>query len=289
MFKSMLKFALCFIAAASIFAAQPAAPPPYESALIQGTEAEQKGLLGRALGFYQDAQKIDPKRVDAYFYSGRVLARQGKHEEAIAAFSKVVEIEPKASTAYKLRGLEQFRMAQVEKSLEDFDRYIALEPQQAPYLWQRGISLYYARRYEDGRKQFELHQTVNSSDVENAVWDFMCVARAENFEKARAALIPIAEDRRVPMMEIYKLFAGKGSVEDVQKAVDAGNPTPVQMDSRKFYMELYLGLYFEAKGDAKLAYEHIKRAATGGSADYMDYMGDVAKVHFQRLLKNPPK
>lgn len=285
----MFKFALILLASLTLLAAEAPTMPPYETALAQGMEAEQKGLLGRALGFFQDAQKINPQRLDAYFFSGRVLARQGKKEEAIAALTKVVEIDGRASTAYKMRGRENFKLGEIEKSIADFDRYIALEPKQEPYLWERGISLYYAGRFADGRKQFEKHQTVNSSDVENAVWHFMCVARSENFDKARAALIPIAEDRRVPMMEIYNLFAGKGTVEDVMKAVKEGTPTAVQMDSRKFYSELYLGLYFEAKGDSKEAFEYIKRAATDGTADYMDYMGDVAKVHFQRLLKKPVK
>jgi lipoprotein NlpI len=285
----MLKIVFFLLTVLTALTGEPAAPAGFQETLRNGQEAEQKGLLGRALGYYEQAQKIDPKRLEAFYFGGNVLARQGKHEEAITAFTKALEIEPKASTVYKLRGEERFKVGEVEKSVEDFDRYIALEPQQEPWYWKRGISLYYAGRYEDGRKMFEKHQTVNSSDVENAVWHFMCVARAESFERARAALIPIAEDRRVPMMEIYRLFAGKGSVEDVKKAVQAGNPSGVQMDSRKFYMELYLGLYFEAKGDAKAAYEHIKAAATGGTAEYMDYMGDVAKVHFQRLLKNPPK
>jgi len=72
-----------------------------------------------------------------------------------------------------------------------------------PQLWQRGIALYYAGRYDDCRKQFEAHRTVNPDVVENAAWHFLCVARADSVAAARAALLPVGPDRRVPMHEVY--------------------------------------------------------------------------------------
>ena len=152
-------------------------------------------------------------------------------------------------------------------------------PTQAPYHWQRGISYYYAGRFEDGRKQFELHQTVNSNDVENAVWHFLCVARGSGVEKARAALIPIKGDARVPMMEVHALFAGKVKPEAVLQAAAAGRPPPSQLNRQLFYAHLYLGLYFEVIGNDEQAREHIAKAA--GTYRTEDYMGDVARVHLQ--------
>jgi hypothetical protein len=38
---------------------------------------------------------------------------------------------------------------------------------------------------------FYAGRTVNPNDVENAAWHFLCVARAESPEKARAALLPV--------------------------------------------------------------------------------------------------
>ncbi len=170
---------------------------------------------------------------------------------------------------FNQRGEEHFRSGKIAESIADFDKAIALAPRIAPQHWQRGISLYYANRFADGRKQFELHQTVNPSDVENAVWHFLCVARAEGVDKARAALIPIPEDTRVPMMQIHALFGGKGAVDDVLK--------PARGREALFYAHLYLGLYYEALGNVALAKKHIKLAAHDYSVDH--YMGDVARVH----------
>jgi lipoprotein NlpI len=257
-------------------------PSSYKNLVDEARAAEGKGLLGKALKSLDQAIAMDPKRFDAYFFKGRILALQRQSEAAIAAFTKVIEIDPKASTAYNLRGWERFKRGEIEKSIEDFNRYIALEPRQEPYHWQRGIALYYAGKFDEGRKQFEQHQTVNPNDVENGVWHFACVARSSGFEQARQSMLPISGDSRVPMQEIYNLFAGKGTADDVLKATKQGGPSTRQLEDREFYAELYLGLYFEAKGDTAAAYEHIKKAATDFVADH--YMGDVARVHFKRLV-----
>jgi lipoprotein NlpI len=88
--------------------------------------------------------------------------------------------DPIGAEGYNRRGAEHFKMGHIQQSLDDFDRAIQLDPAQAPYHWQRGISLYYAGRYDEGRKQFELHQTVNGNDVENAAWRYLCMARARH-------------------------------------------------------------------------------------------------------------
>jgi lipoprotein NlpI len=255
---------------------------PYQDLIIKGREAQRKGLMGKALEAFEEAIKLDSKSFAGYFFRGQVLAAMRKPEEAIASFSKVIELDPKASSAYEGRAEEEFKLGQVDRSVSDFDRYVTLEPRRLPYEWQRGIALYYAGKYEEGRKQFELHQTVNPHDVENGVWHFLCVARESGFEKARQSILSINGDLRVPMPEVYELFRGSGSVDDVLKACRKGNPSDRELESRMFYAHLYVGLYFEAKGDKEQTFEHIKAAATEFAQD--DYMGDVAKVHFKRLV-----
>lgn len=182
---------------------------------------------------------------------------------------------------WQKKGEDAFRTGKFVESVEAFDQVLKLVPTYSAQHWQRGISLYYAGRFEDGRKQFESHQTVNPYDVENAVWHFLCVARASGAAKAKAALIPIERDSRIPMMQILALFGGKAKPEDVIAAAKTGNAA--QQDNQLFYAHLYLGLYFEAIGDAKLAREHILKAATDFKAEH--YMGDVARVHAQVFRK----
>jgi lipoprotein NlpI len=170
------------------------------------------------------------------------------------------------------RAIADFRSGRITESVAAFDNLARLVPEIAPDLWQRGIALYYAGRYNDCRAQFESHRTVNPNDVENAAWHFLCVARAESPEKARSALLPVGPDARVPMRQIYEMFRGKLSPQDV---LAAAGPQP----QGEFYARLYLGLYFEALGNKPLALEHIKAAAADRFASAGGYMHTVAKIH----------
>ena len=108
------------------------------------------------------------------------------------------------------------------------DAEIVLDARRSPWHWKRGISLYYAGRYADGAKQFEGYQTVDGNDVENAVWRFLCQARDPQvgLDKARQGILPIKDDRRVPMMQVYGLFKGELKPNDVLQACTIDAPPP---------------------------------------------------------------
>lgn len=183
-----------------------------------------------------------------------------------------------AAEAIFQRAVADFEGGRIDAAAAGFDQVAELLPAQAPHLWQRGIALYYAARYADCRAQFESHRTVNPNDVENAVWHFLCVARAESPAAAEAALLPVGPDARVPMREIYALFAGDLSPADVEAA--AGDSL-----SGRFYAHLYLGLYFEAHGRAGEALEQISLAAADRFARAGGYMHMVAAVHLALLQR----
>src|SRR6266571_3538078 len=158
---------------------------------------------------------------------------------AFAAFGQRTNEQPRPIMD---RAVADFQQGRIAQAVEGFDRVAKLVPNYAPQLWQRGIALYYAGRYKDCRAQFEAHRTVNPNDVENAAWHFLCVARAESPERAKAALLPVGPDPRVPLAQIYQVFRGTLAPEAVLAAA-GGRP------ESQFYAHLYLGLYFDALGN----------------------------------------
>jgi lipoprotein NlpI len=227
----------------------------------------------------------DANNLDAYRLRGSVHAVLKHPNEAIADFDQVLRLNPRFAEAYNLRGFERFKLGRIKESLEDVDRYLELRPADRPHHWQRGIALYYAGRFKEGVEQFELHQTVNPNDVENAVWHYLCNAKVVGPEKARAALLKVGPDRRVPLMTVYRLFAGQAQPGDVLRDAEAGNPQPARKREQLFYAHLYLGLYYEAAGDAPKSREHMTRAAVDYARPH--YMGDVARLHVQLRKDNP--
>ena len=197
---------------------------------------------------------------------------------ALLAVAVSASAQTESPQAIFNRAIDHFTAGRIPQSNAEFDTLVRVAPMYGPSLWERGIALYYGGRYADCRAQFESHRTVNPDDVENAVWHFLCVARAESAERARALLLPVGPDPRVPMREIYEMFRGNSSPDAVLAA--AGGSL-----RGRFYAHLYIGLYAEATGNSARALEQITAAAAPEFAEAGGYMHVVARVHLATLRK----
>jgi len=202
-------------------------------------------------------------------------------DEAIAeGEARLAALGSSLATLYYQRGEDHFFAGRINQAVADWDREIELAPRRDPHHWQRGLALYYAGRFEDGAKQFERHQIVNGTDVENAAWHYLCLSRHKTPAEALKALYPFAGDRRRPMREIHGLFAGTKTPEEVVKAC---------ADNRNAlcYGHLYIGIHHEANGRNEEAFPHFKQAALDFGMDH--YMGKVAKFHYEGVRKGVPE
>jgi lipoprotein NlpI len=79
------------------------------------------------------------------------------------------------------------------------------------------------------------------------------------------------------MREIYEMFAGRSTPDDVLAAAEAGDVSASERNSRRFYAHLYVGLYLEAAGDATRSLDQVLLAAEKYPIGH--YMADVARTH----------
>ena len=251
--------------------------------LKKAAEAYKKQDYKAARDHAAAAAKSDPKQQDAHLLLG--LACLGLRDNAAAAdaLTELIKLNPKLAFAHDRRGDAYLKLGKFKEAVEDFDAVLGLEPQSAPEHWRRGIALYYAGRYADGARQFETHRTANPEDVENAVWHYLCNARATDKETARKQLIPVRKDARVPMKEVWDLFAGKAKPADVMAAAEKVPADTARGTEARFYAHLYLALYHESEGDAKKVLEHLTPAVEKYKIGH--YMWDVANAHLATLKK----
>lgn len=252
------------------------AADPYQERLATAQQALETGDTARAIAETTTAAELAPTRPEAFWLRGQVYDQLGMLNEALADYDRVLSLDPQAHEVWDRRGSVHFKRADIERALADFDRYLTVRPDQAAGHWRRGIALYYARRFAEGQRQFEAYQEVDGADVENVVWRFLCQARASDVATARRELLPVGPDPRVPMAQIYALFAGRGSEADVLAAVAAGMPGKDALADRQFYAELYLGLYYEAQKNVAASRAAIDRAV---ALRRPHYMANVARVH----------
>lgn len=274
----LIAIAIIALLSAAHVSAQPLRPKEADTGALaqEAIAAYRKGDIPAAIALAGKLIEAAPKQPQSWLLRAQLHNTQRQYLEAAADYSEVIKLDAKAPGAWQARGEAHFKAGKMAESIADFDKVLEFEPAQKPHHWQRGIALYYAGRFKDGKEQFEIHQTVNSNDVENAVWHFLCAARADGLEKAKKGLIRIEGDGRIPMAQVHQLFAGKIKPEDVLATAKAA-PAETRFGEPMFYAHLYLGIYFEAIGDAKQSREYIFKAAE--RANQNGYMGDVARVH----------
>lgn len=192
-------------------------------------------------------------------------------EQQINYWTKYLHSHPDDVRGYIQRGMVYFKLAKISESIQDFDHAEQLNPIVKPYLWQRGLSYYYSQQYQLGAEQFEIDLTVNSQDVEETVWRYLCIAQFKGVEDAKNTLLPVKNDPRPVLRSVYDLFAGNCTPEELLKI---GQKNGKRGD---FYSHLYLGLYYEAEQNIEQAKTYINQAAT--EYEIEDYMWNLAVVH----------
>jgi len=208
------------------------------------------------------------------------LMRTGDYATAIELLRPLTKASPDNASYHFSLADAYFMNAQSKEAVASYDRAIKLQPNIAPQSWQRGLALYYAGEFEKGKAQFETHQTVNRQDVENSVWHLLCHAKVADLETARKEMIPISGDQRIPMPEVFELFAGKGSIDLVMKAAEEAGS-----DTARYYAHLYIGLFHEMSGDSEKSLASMREASKVNPISKAQLMGSVADVHL--MLRDP--
>ena len=104
-----------------------------------------------------------------------------------------------------------------DAAVEAFDGVLTLNPHLSSQLWQRGLALFFAGRYDEAAKQFEVDLANNGSDVEEIVFHALSVAHGAS--GAFPPLLPCGTDPRGATMEaVRELYAGSGTPEAVLEA-----------------------------------------------------------------------
>jgi lipoprotein NlpI len=282
---SRLVLAACLCTESESLQAQTDAPlkglARMRTLLSEAESLQHQGRMPEALALATEAIRAAPEAADPWMLRGRWRAASGDFKGAAGDFAKVIELQPSQPDARMQRALARFSQGRIAKSLEDFDRLAELVPKQAPQLWQRGVALSLAGRHEDACRQFRAHYHINSNDVEVAAWHFLSNAKVDGAEMSRTNLLVVHGDLRVPMREIFNLYSGTGSVEEVLAAADSSHQTNAGRHLAHFYARLYLAIYLDACGKEADALPHAREAAAN-SASY-GFLGQAARLYAEQL------
>lgn len=232
-----------------------------------------------------NAQEVERRRAQL-LDKARDHLNQGEYADAVKQLEHLTRVFEKSANAHFLLADARFMNGQVAEAVKAYDRALELRPEWSARCWQRGLALYLSGEFELGKQQFEHHQTVNSQDVENSVWHLMCHSRTADLETARQQMIPISGDQRIPMPEVFRLFSGEGSVDQVMQAARSANASSEsERNTYLYYAWLYSGLYYDMIGDPEQALTAMRKASDINPIAKAQLMGSVADVFL--TLRDP--
>jgi len=194
-----------------------------------------------------------------------------------------IAAQPEKLQSYSQRGDTLFFLGEFDKAVADYDRMVELDAAQDASHWRRGIALFYAKKYEQAARQFERYHSFDNVDRENGIWRYLSQLKAFGKERARQDLLKYEKDDREPFPDVYQLFAGKLTPQEILQHVAAAQIDDQEREKRLFYAHLYIGLNSAVEDQPDAALEHLSKAAANtwaGSAGYGPrYMQHVARLH----------
>ncbi len=217
-------------------------------------------------------------------------------ESLTKKFHEIEVIDPSAADAisqYSVRGDVSMFLGKFEKAEADYLQMVKLKPELDTSHWRLGIAMFLANHPKQAAAQFDKYNSFDNVDRENGIWRYLSHYRAFGKDEARRQLLRYEKDDRPPFKEVYRLFDGSLTAEEVLKAIPDELPV-ASRESRLFYSHLYIGLNQVVEGntdDAKISLRTATLNSWPGKAgfgpEYMWHIGRLQYLELQKVKENP--
>ena len=193
-----------------------------------------------------------------------------------------------ATQIHSRRGDALFFLGRFKESVDEYQAMVKIDPSQDASHWRLGIALFFADQPKLAAAQFEKYHSFDDVDRENGIWRYLSQYKATNAATARKELIRYEKDDREPFPAVYKLFDDSLSPAAALATIPKDLPA-AELDKRRFYTELYIGMHMVVKKKPADARKYLARAVsrkwprTSGFGP--NYMWHVGRVQLDLLLK----
>ncbi|QDU36319.1 Lipoprotein NlpI precursor [Maioricimonas rarisocia] len=217
---------------------------------------------------------------------------QNQLQSRLAAATRTIEMEPDGISGWSSRGDARFFLGNFDGAVADYSEMVDLSPALDASHWRRGIAYFYAGNYEEAAGQFERYHSYDNVDRENGIWRYLSQFKAYGRDRAREGLLKYEKDDRQPFPDVYRLFAGAITPEQILANIAAADIPDHERNKRFFYAHLYIGLNHAVEGDEAAARTHLAKAVSNSwprRAGYgPNYMWHVARLHHDQLAAKSP-
>lgn len=209
----------------------------------------------------------------------------------LKALPAIVDTDADAVGKYSRRGDLHMFLGKFAEAETDYKKMSELKPDLDASHWRLGIAMYLAGHPEDSAAQFDKYHSFDNVDRENGIWRYLSHRAAFGKEKAREQLLKYEKDDRPPFREVYQLFEGTLTGDQVLQSISPELPESSRQ-SRLFYAQLYVGLNDAVEDKPESAIKALREAVKNEwprEAGFgPDYMWHVGRLQYLRL-KTPAK
>jgi lipoprotein NlpI len=212
-------------------------------------------------------------------------------ESQLKAFPSIVDTDDDAVGKYSRRGDLHVFLGKFAEAEADYKKMSMLKPDLDASHWRLGIAMYLAGHPEDAAAQFDKYHSFDNVDRENGIWRYLSHRAAFGKEKAREQLLKYEKDDRPPFREVYQLFEGTMTADQVLQSISPDLPESSQQ-SRLFYAQLYVGLNAAVEDKPESALKALREAVknewpreAGFGPDYMWHVGRLQYLGLKASAK----
>ena len=163
-----------------------------------------------------------------------------------------------------------FRLGRFDEATRDYDIAVLSElSHNEDSCWERGLAQYYAGDFRAGAEQFLRYHRVGSTDIENGLWRFLCIAEDAGLEKARDTILGYPRKSRKPFPALLALYLDEGTADAVLEEAKSGTPSAQQLTTNLFNAHYYLAKYYDIVGQKAEALTHAREALTHKITHFM--------------------
>jgi len=207
-------------------------------------------------------------------------------EGQLKALPAILDTDADAVGKYSRRGDLHMFLGKFAEAEADYKKMSVLKPDLDASHWRLGIAMYFAQHPEDAAAQFDRYHSFDNVDRENGIWRYLSHRAAFGKEKAREQLLKYEKDDRPPFREVYQLFEGTLTADQVLQSILPDLPESSRQ-SRLFYAQLYVGLNEAVENNPEAALKALREAVKNDwprEAGFgPDYMWHVGRLQYLRL------
>ena len=219
---SLWLLAFCLALAAVPGSAQPqAARDAFYKGIIEG----KSGSLKKAIDYFGQAIRTDPKFVLAYYNRALTLHQLGEERRAIKDYSQAIRLEPNFADALAARGVAYENLGQYEQAIKDYSEAIRLNPKVAVNFANRASAYDKLGQPREAIRNYEEAIRLNPSDggtLDSFAWLLATVANPALRDGGRAVKLAREACELTQWKEpnhIDTLAAAYARIGDFQSAV----------------------------------------------------------------------